>query len=1044
MNSSIFSKKKAIEISKGVYRSSEPKLFSMPPEIVWDDVKTECNVLLADFESNPGPQRAKRWLMELGYEISDAKTKADLKNAVDQLAERIRPNSIDAVRAVRIMIALWKAGAILFPPDSITKNDTLLARFTANFGPKTYMDQFESTKGKLGRAITTMKFNSKISEVVLGRILTRSTKSLLTVGPISSISNISPTVRDALLSDSGDKRGKKFTYIGLFYFNEPNADYNKVCAGMKRELDMKNLKPEDLKRSNTKCLWVTHQDPTLEEWRAAVAEHLDEKRQLKNLGSHLSAFQHLFKYLLEHPSSPRQILMFLHRNYKPEVTLVEYIMELNIGISVKGSYLAKIKDFFDWFLDTFCSEPSEEDDTPIRLIEFKNPIDASDIPGQAARPGQTHRLAMPYAYVETCIDIITRNDFAWAKTIEADYFLKIDEITGERIRVWSPVRAYALLLKFMLPLRTHQVRLLESGEGDLQRYDQASGQWQPNNLDTETKKSPTGFIKQIWNGDRGGYMTGLYINTNKTKTRDAVDEGYSIPWQNEDVINLANRLENWQIENNPLSKPTPFRKILPALDSKPTKDVIALTPDRFYLFRDPAGSNPEAPPTPGRMRVIFLKLMAELEDELSRKNIKNSDGSRITIVTRMSEDGRATKAIFDLHSLRVSGLTSFVKAGVPIHILSKLLAGHSSFLMTLYYAKMDIGYVTDILNEAQLKISDNAGRELANAIKSMEMNELRRFTASNHISGLTSLAASESGLWSWMDWGICPVNTQGCNEGGEPVIDHADRNYFAPVKGGPGNCPLCRFFITGPQFLFGLVAKFNEIALIMSEQSKRLREKRDQRQKLLAERIYYVKRSLDFPKESALARATSVFETLREDVNTTAETLHAIYRLIEQSKDIVKRQSTHDSENNLPLIKSPKYDVSFKEAGEWETLDEVCRSAQFFESVNWRNANLRRSNVFNAMLQRNGMSPVFIGLSDEDSKAALDSLSMMMIKRLGRENTRRLMEGEAALDELGVREEVKLAIAESAGHAIDLIEHSMQSETISVSPVSARRTRNGS
>ncbi len=90
------------------------------------------------------------------------------------------------------------------------------------------------------------------------------------------------------------------------------------------------------------------------------------------------------------------------------------------------------------------------------------------------------------------------------------------------------------------------------------------------------------------------------------------------------------------------------------------------------------------------------------------------------------------------------------------------------------------------------------------------------------------------------------------------------------------------------------------------------------------------------------------------------------------------------------------------------------------------------------------MTPVFIGLSDEDSKAAMDSLSQMMIKRLGRENTRRLMDGEAALDELGVREEVKLAIAETAGYAIDLIEQPVQSRALPSPSVSARRTMNGS
>ena len=44
--------------------------------------------------------------------------------------------------------------------------------------------------------------------------------------------------------------------------------------------------------------------------------------------------------------------------------------------------------------------------------------------------------------------------------------------------MWSPVRAVALLIKLILPLRTHQIRLLDSGEADTWRYEK--GKWRLN------------------------------------------------------------------------------------------------------------------------------------------------------------------------------------------------------------------------------------------------------------------------------------------------------------------------------------------------------------------------------------------------------------------------------------------------------------------------------------------------------------------------------------------------------------------------------------
>ena len=42
-------------------------------------------------------------------------------------------------------------------------------------------------------------------------------------------------------------------------------------------------------------------------------------------------------------------------------------------------------------------------------------------------------------------------------------------------QLWSPVKAMVIFMKLHLPLRTYQVRMLDSGEADTWRYE--NGQW---------------------------------------------------------------------------------------------------------------------------------------------------------------------------------------------------------------------------------------------------------------------------------------------------------------------------------------------------------------------------------------------------------------------------------------------------------------------------------------------------------------------------------------------------------------------------------------
>ena len=66
---------------------------------------------------------------------------------------------------------------------------------------------------------------------------------------------------------------------------------------------------------------------------------------------------------------------------------------------------------------------------------------------------------------------------------DPDCVWRTKEVTRDNKRItlhqiWSPVKAMVIFMKLHLPLRTYQVRMLDSGEADTWRYE--SGRWKLN------------------------------------------------------------------------------------------------------------------------------------------------------------------------------------------------------------------------------------------------------------------------------------------------------------------------------------------------------------------------------------------------------------------------------------------------------------------------------------------------------------------------------------------------------------------------------------
>jgi len=333
----------------------------------------------------------------------------------------------------------------------------------------------------------------------------------------------------------------------------------------------------DGRSSDLDCRWFTESyGEHWDKWRSYASQWL--KQQEKALNSHRNAITwFLESYLIEFnlPSHPDELL--LNQSNLPDSYQTLLKKMTPEGAAARNN---KVVRFIDWIISKDYSEPNDHN---IPVPQVRNPFSFVQSKTNAV---ETIRSPLPYRYIRELRKIICPNprgnfkEWAWAQcqsgqersngwnaNLLGDWFevepSLIDETDPdcvwrkrtyqgrkptqkngkkeliERYEMWSPVRAIVIYTKLQLPLRTYQVRLLDSGESDTLRYHH--GEWAKNNVhDALVNQSPKqkGVFRRIVSYETGDVMTGIYVSTNKTadQNKDDIDRGYVIPWQHEDVL----------------------------------------------------------------------------------------------------------------------------------------------------------------------------------------------------------------------------------------------------------------------------------------------------------------------------------------------------------------------------------------------------------------------------------------------------------------------------------------------------------------------------
>ncbi|MCG7873101.1 MAG: integrase family protein [Candidatus Thiodiazotropha lotti] len=826
---------------------------------------------------------------------------------------------------------------------------------------------------------------------------------------------------------------------------------------------------KDGRTMNLSCRWFTRlYGEKWEPWRAYAEEWLHE--QERALGNRRDSMNHFLEsYLVGEnlPCEPREL--YARRSNLPNLlTCIEKRVRATPAKSVRNNYIV---DFIDWVIEKDFTQTNDTGD-PIQLVT--NPFDKVK---QYKKTIESVCNPLPYTYIREIRAILCPDfqghfrDWTWAQSkkntgSQIDWF-EIDQneidrsdpdcVWRERMinrnqrkvsvtELWSPVRAMVLFIKLHLPLRTYQVRMLDSGEADSYRFEH--GRWVNNkrhrfSLGSEKAPWQRGIFRRIQVPDTGDVMAGLYINTNKTadQNKEDVEQGYVIPWQHDEVLYWLEKLRNWQEKYNPISKPTSWTSLQTKhIGSTKSEVQLIRMGESCFLFRDASAKNlldRSKPILRGKPINLWYRLLNALEDRVVLRGQTLSDGSRLRFVKDYPDDHTSHKVAteFPLHSLRVSLITCYAMDGqVPLPVLSKLLAGHSRIMMTLYYTKITPAVMREKMNKAQSKIDAREKASLRSFLEDADLRHIKDNTVYRDASSIESALVNRNPVgWEHRHIGLCLVGGHtarsnenatlgGCWNGGNLIKGKKEtyRYSYDSVPHGPQNCVRCRWFLTDARYLDALRAHFNNLSYHAS-QAAALSVNMEQTVEGHQDARYIAEQDgKPFTQQAELQEAERRYEIQKVEADEYAKDMRACFTLIHRIIAIETNRDNDDNHQKLiaaGTLSDVNQPFSLLETNSelWQ-LTEICEDAEVYPDLADRTRKTpaieKRSRALNKILMRENYSPVFMQMDDQMQLIMGNAMMRAMAQRACPDDWRfegyrlvtGLIETEQSLSEYGLLE----------------------------------------
>lgn len=783
--------------------------------------------------------------------------------------------------------------------------------------------------------------------------------------------------------------------------------------------------------------WVKNEYPQLESWRALASEWIKgpgaESGSISSKLSAISVF--LGRYLIGQGLAVEPARL-LDRNIRVPSFFETCCSKSNSQGGIRTNNY--ISNFLDFVLLKECSD-LDDYGRPVVSPAFHNPI--SEISwSMTGKRTETNKVPLPYGYItrlrRRLICGETFKDWDWAQKIlgadigksgmvGTDWFPvtreQIDQddpdcvwrirktVRGEILEMWSPVRWVTLAFKLLLPLRTFQVRMLDSGEGDTWYYEK--GNWRLNEGPLASGKPGQsrrqGFLHRSVAHD-GTITTQCYANTNKTADvgKSGSDKGFYFPWVTfgdplDDVFYWAEKLRNWQMKYNPISRLTRWTE-LDGRHIQAKSDVqIAGYPDTAFLFRTPEAAPLERhfPISDGLLDTCWYYLLESFEEDLAKAGETLKNGGRIRLVPpeeRNSSGSVVLTTNHPLHSLRVSLITALVIDGkVPIEIMQKIV-GHTRLLMTIYYVVPGEAHIRLTLEDGVKRLEASAEASTENYLLNTEIEELQRSAIAVDPEGLSAAIPAQPGDrnpigWEMMADGCCLMggntspaagNAQigGCYNGGSNIGSVTNPRY-APVPGGPRNCIRCRWFVTMPHYFYALVSRLNNLLWVKTKEQVLFMDLQQEKESLDVDRYDAILAGVPFDRINELRQVDRRLETAASRLNTVIANITACLDLTLRCQAALNKPL----EGMGVVTTGGAAEIRSRIDGidsELMQLAQICEDLEVYPDLPPApDAVFRRSQLMDMALLSDGYKPLFLAMSEEEQKLNVNALMREMARR---------------------------------------------------------------